>query len=163
VLLTGLAPNTKYYYRVLGPTLQASKLFHFTTPPRPGPEASVRMLAWADSGQATSDHTDEWEWSDYDPVVTVSQNTAQGAVAELTDVWQQDQAEQGASLNLTRRMNKELEGVTLLMHNGDISYARGSVTQWDTFMDQYKVMFSQVRARALLGRVFLFRSSGRVT
>ncbi len=28
------------------------------------------MIVWADSGQAIADGSYEWEWSDYDPIVT---------------------------------------------------------------------------------------------
>lgn len=56
-----------------------------------GPDATVHFIAWADSGQATDDGSDEWEWSDYDPVVTTPSNTTFERLAQIVDVWQQDQ------------------------------------------------------------------------
>lgn len=50
--------------------------YHFTTPPPVGPNSSVQMIIWADSGQAIDDGSDEWEWSDYDPIVTTPPSKA---------------------------------------------------------------------------------------
>ena len=61
------------------------------------------------------------------------------------------QAQQGASLNLTARIPLEMDGVSLLMHQGDISYARGSVAQWDTFFDQYQAMLGYAPYMTLPG------------
>lgn len=35
---------------------------HFTTAPVTGPNSSVSMIVWADSGQAIADGSYEWEW-----------------------------------------------------------------------------------------------------
>lgn len=35
---------------------------HFTTAPIVGPNSSVSMIVWADSGQAIADGSYEWEW-----------------------------------------------------------------------------------------------------
>lgn len=72
-------------------TFGYSDEFSFTTPPRVGPDSKVHFIAWADSGQATDDGSDEWEWSDYDPVVTTPSNTTFERLAQIVDVWQQDQ------------------------------------------------------------------------
>lgn len=43
--------------------------------------------------------------------------------------WMTLQAQQGASLNLTKRIAADMnDNITLLMHNGDLSYARGLVS-----------------------------------
>ena len=68
----------------------------FVTPPAPGPETVVKVLAVADMGQAEAD----------------------GALGSSAMV---------PSLNTTRLMRREIEeagGYSLLLHNGDISYAR---------------------------------------
>eukprot|EP00877_Chromochloris_zofingiensis_P010708 jgi/Chrzof1/5891/Cz16g19170.t1 len=47
-----------------------------------------------------------------------------------------EQSEMVPSLNTTRLLNAEQGNYGLFIHNGDISYARGYVTQWDNFMQQ---------------------------
>ena len=53
--ITGLAPNTQYFYQFGDATPGAgfSAVFSFTTPPVPAVTTTVRWLAWADAGQAT--------------------------------------------------------------------------------------------------------------
>jgi hypothetical protein len=47
-----------------------------------------------------------------------------------------EQEEMLASLNTTRLMTAEDDDKQLLIHNGDISYAKGYVSSWDVFFDQ---------------------------
>jgi len=142
VLVKDLLPSTKYYYVVGDPAVSFSAEGHFTTAPVTGPNSSVSMIVWADSGQAIADGSYEWEWSDSDPIVTTPPRTMQAALATFVDIWQQDEAQQGASLNLTRRIAAEMtDNITLLVHQGDLSYARGLVSAWDIFMDQYSQLF----------------------
>lgn len=152
VLVSNLLPSTKYFYTVGDPNVQYSAEYHFTTPPTVGPNSNVNMIVWADSGQAIADGSYEWEWTDYDPIVTTPPNTMQAALATFVDIWQQDEAQQGASLNLTRRIAQDInDSITLLMHNGDISYARGLVAAWDIFMDQYSPLLKHVPYMLLPG------------
>ena len=63
--LTGLAPNTKYYYRYGDIISQLfSPEYSFTTPPLPGAGTTVKFLAWADAGQAVADGTNEYDYYD---------------------------------------------------------------------------------------------------
>ena len=63
--LTGLAPNTKYFYRYGDSALALfSQEYSFTTPPVPSASATVNFLAWADAGQATADGTNEYDYYD---------------------------------------------------------------------------------------------------
>lgn len=48
-----------------------------------------------------------------------------------------------ASLNTTRLMSGE-KGYQLLLHNGDISYARGYVSQWDNFHNQMETVTTKM-------------------
>ena len=63
--LTGLAPNTKDYYRYGDSALALfSQEYSFTTPPVPSAAATVNFLAWADAGQAVADNTNEYDYYD---------------------------------------------------------------------------------------------------
>ena len=59
VTLTGLAPNTKYYYIFGDSTLGASFSAEssFTTPPVPSTSDYIHFIAWADAGQAVAGTT----------------------------------------------------------------------------------------------------------
>ncbi|KAK9832504.1 hypothetical protein WJX81_002657 [Elliptochloris bilobata] len=153
--IKGLKPSTTYYYvygdsatKAMGP--EAS----FTTSPPVGAASQLRFLAWADSGQATIDHTNEYDYSeDYDPLMTTPAGTADEAYWADYDEWQIEQAEQGASLPLVERLTADITywKPTLLFHEGDISYARGSVSQWDQYFEQYYPVFKNAPIMTLPG------------
>ena len=56
------------------------------------------------------------------------------------------QASQYGSLPLIPRLVEEINTFkpTIAFQEGDISYARGAVTQWDTYFHQYEPVFSRV-------------------
>ena len=67
--LTGLAPNTQYFYRYGDSALALfSPEYSFTPPPVPAASASVKWLAWADAGQAVADNTNEYDYYDVSPL-----------------------------------------------------------------------------------------------
>ena len=101
-LLTGLAPGQRYYYRFGSKATGFSKEFSFLAAPPVGPETHVKIIALADMGQAEPDGANE-------------------------------QSEMVPSGNTTRLMLAEVAkgGYSLVGHYGDISYARGHVSQWD--------------------------------
>ncbi|KAG2498630.1 hypothetical protein HYH03_003377 [Edaphochlamys debaryana] len=115
--MRGLAPATRYYYRVGDPASNWggwSEERSFVTPPETGPHSTAHILAVADMGQAEVD----------------------GSLVG---------SEMVASLNTTSRMAKHLGGadpVGLLLHNGDLSYARGYGSQWDNFFHQIEPIAS---------------------
>eukprot|EP00775_Hariotina_reticulata_P004167 gene4166-4415_t len=94
----------------------------FLAAPPVGPATSVKILAVADLGQAELDGSME-------------------------------QSEMVPSLNTTAGLLQDVigAGYQLLMHNGDISYARGYVTQWDNFMQQMEPIISQVPYMTAIG------------
>eukprot|EP00878_Enallax_costatus_P019287 GHUV01020344.1.p1 GENE.GHUV01020344.1~~GHUV01020344.1.p1 ORF type:complete len:392 (+),score=91.17 GHUV01020344.1:31-1206(+) len=87
----------------------------FHAAPPVGPETSVKILAIADMGQGELDGSME-------------------------------QAEMHMSLQTTAGLLKDMrkDSYQLLIHNGDISYARGYVTQWDNFMHQIEPIASHI-------------------
>ena len=107
-VMTGLRPGQRYFYRYGDPAAREwSEEASFLAPPDRGPGSTVRLLAVADLGQAEVDGSLE-----------VSQTQAAlGTAARL------------AAEAATGRFNA-------LLHNGDVSYARGFSSQWDVFWDQ---------------------------
>ncbi|KAL4439452.1 hypothetical protein ABPG77_008781 [Micractinium sp. CCAP 211/92] len=105
--MAGLQPSTRYFYQYGDEELGWSEVESFVSPPAPGTASTVRLLAIADLGQAEEDGSME-------------------------------ASEMLASLATTARLAAEVEhgGAQLLVHNGDISYARGFSSQWDRFFDQ---------------------------
>ena len=64
----------------------------FTTSPAVGAGSTLRFLAWADSGQATAEDTNEYDYSeDYDPLMTSPAGTTDEAYWADYDVWQIEQ------------------------------------------------------------------------
>ena len=124
--LDGLKHGHRYFYRFGSDADGFSEEFSFLAPPHHGPNSKVKILAIADMGQAEPDGANE-------------------------------QAEQVPSANTTRLMLEEVQrhwkkrgGYSMVGLYGDISYARGYVSQWDrcatavllmqlpTFMWQYQ-------------------------
>lgn len=101
-LLTGLTPAHRFYYRFGANDTGFSKEFSFLAAPTVSPDTHVRMIVLADMGQAELDGSNE-------------------------------QSQMVPSANTTARMLEEVSrgGYSLVAHFGDISYARGHVSQWD--------------------------------
>eukprot|EP00193_Tetraselmis_chui_P020184 CAMPEP_0177794908 /NCGR_PEP_ID=MMETSP0491_2-20121128/25918_1 /TAXON_ID=63592 /ORGANISM="Tetraselmis chuii, Strain PLY429" /LENGTH=546 /DNA_ID=CAMNT_0019317639 /DNA_START=179 /DNA_END=1817 /DNA_ORIENTATION=- len=113
--LTDLQPDTRYFYQHGDQKLGLSPIRSFVTPPRVGPDSEVRLLHVADMGQAEMDGSNELSMM-------------------------------APSLNTTALMAADMARAPyrLVIHNGDISYARGYVTQWDVFYDQIQPLATQV-------------------
>ena len=101
-LLTGLTPGATYYYRFGSDKLGFSDEFSFRAAPEVGPHTEFRGLMMADCGQAEPDGSME-------------------------------QSEMAPSLDTVRWMLRDTRenDYALIGHFGDISYARGHVSQWD--------------------------------
>ncbi|KAI7845277.1 hypothetical protein COHA_001120 [Chlorella ohadii] len=105
-VMNGLQPATRYFYQYGDEELGWSAEESFVSPPAVGPDSTVRLLAVADLGQAEADGSME-------------------------------ASEMLPSLHTTARLAEEAAaGAQLLVHNGDISYARGFSSQWDVYFDQ---------------------------
>uniref|UniRef100_A0A1D1ZXW6 Purple acid phosphatase n=2 Tax=Auxenochlorella protothecoides TaxID=3075 RepID=A0A1D1ZXW6_AUXPR len=87
----------------------------------PGPDAEVHILAMADLGQTEVDGSVEVD-----------------AIAP-------------ASLLTSLRLAQEAAGATLMVLNGDLSYARGYAVQWETFFDQLAPMLRALPLMTVIG------------
>ncbi|CAL8471735.1 g11277 [Coccomyxa elongata] len=143
--LTGLQPGTRYYYTVGDPGWGFSKEFSFVTAPAVGRGAAVRFLAVADLGHAETDgsaeidHDQAKDMLNYTPV-----DTLQYVFELFYDFLVDSEAQQGASLYTLQGLMNSAANSSLLLHNGDVSYARGQLTQWDVFMHQMEPLVSQM-------------------
>ena len=97
-ILTDLLPDTTYHYRYGDTSFGFSSVHSFTTPPAPGPDAEVFLLHVADMGQAEADGSNELS------MMAPSLDTSAGLLADLGR-----------------------HPYRLVLHNGDISYARSVV------------------------------------
>jgi acid phosphatase type 7 len=103
VVLKGLTPGQRYFYKYGSPeTGEYSDEFDFLAAPAVGTAVEVKALLLADMGQAEEDGSFE-------------------------------QSEMRPSLNTSRLMISDAATgeYGLVGHFGDISYARGHVSQWD--------------------------------
>lgn len=55
-----------------------------------------------------------------------------------------NEAQQGASANTLLGLMGSAANASLLLLNGDVSYARGQLTQWDVFMSQMQPLATQL-------------------
>lgn len=114
-VITGLQPDTRYYY-IFGSTEGGWSAEHsFVSLPAVGPNSSLSMLAIADMGQAEADGTNENGYGQQHP-----------------------------SLATMRGLMQHSEGRRLLLHNGDISYSRGYGGQWEVFADQIQPLATKL-------------------
>uniref|UniRef100_A0A1X7U7G6 Purple acid phosphatase n=1 Tax=Amphimedon queenslandica TaxID=400682 RepID=A0A1X7U7G6_AMPQE len=91
-----------------------SQVFSFRMPPAPSPNASITFIAFGDMGEAQVDDT-------------------------LQPIHAQPPA-----INNTNLMAKEVNERDLVLHIGDISYARGYAGVWDEFFDLIQPISSRV-------------------
>jgi phosphodiesterase/alkaline phosphatase D-like protein len=115
VVLARLQPNTRYYY-VYGDVNENiwSPETSFVTAPPSGHDQTLDFFVFGDLGQAEVDGTNEKPQT-----MPPSINTTTALLADLTDQ-------------------------RVVFHIGDISYARGYVSQWETFFDQIGSVASRV-------------------
>jgi hypothetical protein len=121
-LLTGLEPSRRYYYIFGCPSSGFSSEFSFRAPPPVGADTEVHIIALADMGQAEPDGANE-------------------------------QSEMRPSANTTRLMIEDArrEDYSLVVHFGDISYARGHVSQWDRYHAQIEPLVTAVPYMVAIG------------
>ncbi|CAL8471017.1 g10559 [Coccomyxa elongata] len=153
--ITGLAPDTTYYYTYGDAALNLfAPEASFVTPPLPSAADKIHFIAWADAGQANADDAISYDYyTDYDDFDTSPYGTEAATYWTAYDVWEQEQATQPSSLKLVERLLDEVKTFkpTLAINNGDISYARGSVAQWDNYFEQYKPLYRQLPVMSLPG------------
>ncbi|KAK9834311.1 hypothetical protein WJX81_005574 [Elliptochloris bilobata] len=106
--MTGLVPATRYWYRVGDAvTLTFGETFTFVSAPLAGPDASVKVIMSADNGQGQPDGSNE------------------AGPQEL------------GALNTTRSIISDIKslGYTINLHNGDLAYADGYLSDWEQYLD----------------------------
>lgn len=114
-VLAGLLPSTRYYYRFGSNTAWSAEHSFLSRPPA---ASEVNLFAFGDLGEMPADGSDQWNGA-----MPPSQNTTTGMAADLAD----------GKANFS-----------LVLHNGDISYARGYASQWEVFHDQIEAVATSV-------------------
>ena len=129
--MTGLTPGSRVTYSLGNASGPLSPEMSFIVPPAAGAAASLRFAVAADFGVA---QVDESDWDD------------SGLVAPLVELSMRGWDNRPAKDTLAR-LNDEVDaGASLVLLNGDISYARGYGTIWEAFMHA----ISSVSSRAAL-------------
>ncbi|PRQ16989.1 putative phosphodiesterase I [Rosa chinensis] len=116
--LKDLWPNSLYTYK-LGHSLSNSsyiwsKSYSFKSSPYPGQDSLQHVVMFGDMGKAERDGSNEY--ADYQP----------------------------GSLITRDQLVKELDGVDIVFHIGDMAYSNGYISQWDQFTSQVKPIASTV-------------------
>ncbi|MEW5311981.1 MAG: hypothetical protein WDW38_003647 [Sanguina aurantia] len=137
-VMAGLLPGVRYFYRYGDTAWGFSPEFSFLSPPLVGPGSTVRMLALADMGQAEVDN------SSLESEMLASLNTSLVLEAQLFPA--SSRFAQSAHATATANSSKPppLVDYSLLLHNGDLSYAQGYSTQWDNFHAQIQPVATAV-------------------
>ncbi|GLD96818.1 hypothetical protein PINS_up005501 [Pythium insidiosum] len=107
-VITGLVPGKSYYYRVGSDKHGMTRVFRMIVPPAPGqhPKGSVMsFFMYADLGEWTTAATG------------LSPPVRSGTTMEL----------------VRRELDRSDRNYVAVLHDGDISYARGIAFQWDQF------------------------------
>jgi len=113
-ILGNLIPGQQYFY-IFGDVFGYSSEYTFFGPPAVGPDQTLRLLAWGDMGTAYSDGA-------HDIIHTL----------------------EGPSLATTANALTYINETDLILHIGDISYARGFASDWEDFFDQIAPMAARV-------------------
>eukprot|EP00698_Gefionella_okellyi_P020824 TRINITY_DN6617_c0_g1_i1.p1 TRINITY_DN6617_c0_g1~~TRINITY_DN6617_c0_g1_i1.p1 ORF type:complete len:564 (+),score=100.33 TRINITY_DN6617_c0_g1_i1:99-1694(+) len=120
-VLTGLAANTTYYYRVGEDVYGWSDEFSFVSAPAVTPSAAFKFIVYGDMGKGEVDGSNE-HWPE-----PASLNTTSYVQKEID------------------------QGNALVLHVGDISYAVGYSSQWDEFMAQIQPIAARVPYMTCIG------------
>lgn len=120
-VMTGLVPGVRYYYRF----------------------GDDSLMAWSDEYSFVMPPA-------ADPGAEV-RFFAFGDMGQAEVDGSMEQSQMLPSLNTTRLMLAEAADKTLVMHIGDISYARGYVSQWDAFFDEIAPLASRMAYMTNIG------------
>ncbi|KAK9800257.1 hypothetical protein WJX73_008466 [Symbiochloris irregularis] len=148
--MTGLQPGTEYFYRYGDSQWGKSREHSFVMGPAPGAGSTIKVLATADMGHAEADGSNEWEY-DMNMRLVQPVGSPQQVLSSMANVLRTNGLEQGDSLDVTRRMQAQAPTHHLALMNGDLSYARGFATQWDTFFDQIEGLATQIPVMVVEG------------
>ncbi|KAK9845224.1 hypothetical protein WJX81_000461 [Elliptochloris bilobata] len=137
--MAGLAPDTRYFYIYGDEYFGWSEEASFFTAPEPGAEgAGVELLALADLGNCEHDGSVTWPGHYANPVSLLPPGTDAEVQAEVGAALHMGWVEYCAARATAARMAADMDAhprTSLIVHNGDISYAEGRVYAWDVYMD----------------------------
>lgn len=149
-LMTNLSASTQYFYRVGNPATNFSAEHNFTTAPVDG-QGPVQFLAIADLGYCETDSSLEWE-SDYpNPITYTPPGTLAALKVEFDNAWEGNWLSFCAAREVANAMIADPNKGTLLVHNGDISYAQGFTYGWDVYWDMMQPLISHIPYMAVQG------------
>ena len=135
-VLTGLMPGKRITYWLGNASGPLSPELSFAVPPAPGASATLRFAVAADFGVADVDGTN---WDD------------SGLVAPLVELSMRGWDNRPAKDTLAR-LNDEVDaGASLVLLNGDISYARGFAAIWEAFMHAISGVASRASLLTTIG------------
>jgi len=121
-----LSPGTTYFYQVEDPAVAGqSEIFSFKAAPAVGSAGPVTISAFGDLGNTP--------WQD----------------ASWQHSWDFQNRGEIPSVNTTRRL--ALQNSDAVLHFGDISYAVGFLSEWDSFMKQIEPVACRVPWMASIG------------
>ncbi|CAK0782920.1 hypothetical protein CVIRNUC_006115 [Coccomyxa viridis] len=132
--LTELQPSMEYLYSYGDKDFGFSAEHSFTTGPEPGSDETVKLLAIADLGFCEEDGSMTAAGSYPNNIATLPIGTRAEIKQEVRNALHMGWVEYCAALRTAQRMAGDMEGRTLVVHNGDVSYAEGNVYGWDVFM-----------------------------
>ncbi|CAL5440762.1 unnamed protein product [Camellia sinensis] len=116
--LKELWPNSVYTYklghRLFNGSYIWSKVYSFKSSPYPGQDSLQHVVVFGDMGKAERDGSNEY--NNYQP----------------------------GSLNTTDQLIKDLDNIDIVFHIGDLSYAKGYISQWDQFTSMVEPIASTV-------------------
>eukprot|EP00884_Botryococcus_braunii_P018291 jgi/Botrbrau1/5145/Bobra.0172s0017.1 len=115
-ILTGLLPDTTYYYKVGDVSTYFSPIFSFRSPPPLGPSSAARVVIFSGSGQATAD----------------------GSLASLA------LAAPRAAAAASALAAQVASGASLIIGAGDLACTQGQQTAWLPFFHVFKDSFLPV-------------------
>ena len=134
-VMTGLTPGERVTYSLGNAAGPLSPEMTFAVPPAPG-AAAVRFAAVADWGVAEFDGSN-WDES--------------GQVAPLIELSMRGWDNRPAKDTLARLVEEVDAGASLVLLNGDISYARGFGAIWESFMHAISAVASRAGLLTAMG------------
>ncbi|KAL5489146.1 hypothetical protein EMCRGX_G018204 [Ephydatia muelleri] len=111
----------KKYFYVFGDIFGFSQEYSFTAPPVASPNSTVRVVVYGDMGNGQVDNSLQ--------IMTAQQ----------------------PALNTTNLIYSQIDQTDLVLHIGDISYARGYASVWEEFFDQIQPIATRLPYMVCIG------------
>ncbi|CAL8470701.1 g10243 [Coccomyxa elongata] len=141
--MNDLQPDTRYYYAYGDEENGFSEESSFVTAPPPGSDATVKLLAIADLGFCEEDGSMTWPGNYPNAVAVEPVGSDEEIISEVQNALHMGWVNYCAALITAKRMQEDIDGRTLIVHNGDVSYAEGFVYGWNLFMDMMGPLVQQ--------------------